>query len=163
MTLSLRRAIATSPAAGLGRDVAARASAGCAGGAVTAIGTATATAPNQVQVTWGNGAPPATTFNVYRKQGNCAALVPFTRIASGVASPYDDNTVSGSLTYAYQVTGLDSPSCSVESAPSGCVQATATGGCRLPPTFAVQISSRRLLRRSVQEGKKTPAWPERPL
>ena len=101
-----------------------------------AIGTATATAPNQIQVTWGNGAPPATTFNVYRKQGNCAAPVPFTRIASGVASPYNDNTVSGSLTYAYQVTGLDSPACSVESAPSGCVQATATGGCMLPPTFA---------------------------
>jgi hypothetical protein len=101
-----------------------------------AIGTATASAPNQIQVTWGNGAPAAASFNVYRANGTCAAPGTFTHVATGVTgSPYVDSTVSGSITYAYQVTGVDlSGAC--ESAPSGCVQATATGTCSAPPTFA---------------------------
>jgi len=43
--------------------------------------------------------------------------------------------VSGGSTYAYQVRGTDSSGV-CESAPSGCVQVTATGACRLPPAFA---------------------------
>jgi hypothetical protein len=101
-----------------------------------AIGTATASAPNQIQVTWGNGAPASSSFNVYRAAGTCAAPGAFTKVGAAVAgSPYTDGTVAGTLTYAYQVTGLDAGG-SCESAPSGCVQATATGTCALPPTFA---------------------------
>jgi hypothetical protein len=100
------------------------------------IGTATATAPNQVQVTWTNGVPASTSFNVYRAIGTCASPGAFSRVGSGVAgSPYTDNTVSGTITYAYKVTGLDVTG-SCESTPSACVQVTATGPCTLPPTFA---------------------------
>jgi hypothetical protein len=100
------------------------------------IGTATATAPNQVQVTWTDGAPSSTAFNVYRATGTCAAHGSFAQVASSVAgSPYTDNTVSGTITYAYQVTGLDVTG-SCESAPSACVEVTATGACTLPPSFA---------------------------
>ncbi len=101
-----------------------------------AIGTASVTGPNQVQVTWGNGAPASTAFNVYRAVGTCASPGPFSPIATSVAgSPYTDSTVSGGTTYAYRVTGLDSTG-NCESAASGCVQATATGTCTLPPAFA---------------------------
>jgi lysyl endopeptidase len=102
-----------------------------------AIGTATPTAPNQIQVTWSNGTPPSTTFNVYRATGTCASPGAFSVVGSGVAgSPYVDGAVSGGITYAYKVTGLDLATCTTESPFSGCVQATATGACTLPPTFA---------------------------
>jgi hypothetical protein len=101
-----------------------------------AIGTASATAPNQVQVSWGNGAPAASSFNVYRATGTCAAPGTFSKIAGPVAgSPYTDSTVSGGTTYAYRVTGLDATG-NCESSNSACAQATATGSCTTPPTFA---------------------------
>ncbi|HEY0514559.1 MAG TPA: hypothetical protein VGH73_21840 [Thermoanaerobaculia bacterium] len=108
----------------------------CAAPGAPAIGTASAIAPNQVQVTWANGSPAAAAFNMYRAAGTCAAPGPFTLLAGAVAgSPATDATVSGSLTYAYQVKGLDATG-HCESGPSGCVQATATGPCRQPPAFA---------------------------
>jgi hypothetical protein len=101
-----------------------------------AIGTASATAPNQVQVSWGNGSPAASSFNVYRATGACAAPGTFNKIAGPVAgSPYTDATVSGGITYAYRVTGLDA-SGKCESSNSACAQVTATGSCAAPPTFA---------------------------
>jgi len=107
---------------------------GCTGAPV--IGTATASAANEVQVTWTNGSPASSSFNVYRAAGSCATPGPFTRIATALpGSPSTDPGVSGGSTYAYQVTGLDAGGI-CESLPSGCVQATATGECRLPPTFA---------------------------
>jgi hypothetical protein len=100
-----------------------------------AIGAASASAPNQIQVTWGNGTPAAATFNVYRTPGTCESPGPVTLLAGSVAgSPYTDNTVSGTLTYAYRVTGRDATG-RCESAPSGCVFAIATGPCTLPPSF----------------------------
>ncbi|HKI02267.1 MAG TPA: hypothetical protein VKK31_09820 [Thermoanaerobaculia bacterium] len=106
-----------------------------------AIGTASAIAPNQIQVTWGNGSPSSTSFNVYRAVGTCASPGTFTNIAPGVAgSPYTDSTVSGSITYAYRVHGLDVTG-NCESPASACVQATATGACTLPPTFAGLVSA----------------------
>ena len=112
----------------------------CTAPGAPAIGTASASAPNQVQVSWANGVPPATTYNVYRALGTCASPGAFSRIASGVAgSPYSDGTVSGGITYAYQVKGLDVTGV-CESGPSGCVQVTATGACTLPPSFAGLVS-----------------------
>jgi hypothetical protein len=108
----------------------------CTAPGAPAIGTATATAPNTIQVTWADGSPSSTSFNVYRAQGTCAAPGPFTVVGPGVAgSPFDDTAVSGGTTYAFHVTGRDA-SGSCESTPSGCVEATATGACTLPPTFA---------------------------
>jgi hypothetical protein len=101
-----------------------------------AIGTATATAPNQIQVTWGDGSPSSTTFNVERATGTCASPGTFARVGSSLAgSPFTDSTVSGSITYAYRVRGVDATG-NCESVPSGCVQATATGACTLAPSFA---------------------------
>ncbi|MFL6263299.1 MAG: hypothetical protein ACJ76Y_26690 [Thermoanaerobaculia bacterium] len=101
-----------------------------------AIGAASAAAPNQIQVTWGNGTPAASAFNVYRAQGTCASHGAFAAVGSSVAgSPFTDGPVSGSITYAYQVKGLDATG-RCESAASGCVQATATGPCTLAPGFA---------------------------
>jgi hypothetical protein len=101
-----------------------------------AIGTAAATGPNQVQVTWGNGSPAAASFNVERAPGTCLSPGTFSRVGTSVAgSPFTDSTVSGGTTYAYRVTGLDATG-RCESMPSGCVQATATGICLLNPSFA---------------------------
>jgi hypothetical protein len=108
----------------------------CAPPGAPVVGAASGPLPNQVQVSWSNGSPTAAVFNLYRATGPCAAPGPFTRVASAVAgSPFTDGTVSGGSTYAYQVTGTD-PSGLCESGPSACVQATATGACRLPPSFA---------------------------
>jgi hypothetical protein len=108
----------------------------CSAPGAPAIGTASPAAPNQVQVTWANGSPAATTFNVYRALGTCASPGAFSRIASGFAgSPYTDNTVSGTVTYAYRVTGLEATGV-CESGASGCAEVTPTGACTLPPSFA---------------------------
>jgi hypothetical protein len=121
-----------------------------------AIGTASATGPNQIQITWGNGAPPATSFNVYRAFGTCASPGPFTLIAGPVAgSPHTDSTVSGGSTYAYHVRGLDATGV-CESTASGCVQATATGACTLPPAFAGLASA---VNQAAAGCRVTLSWP----
>lgn len=107
----------------------------CTAPASPVAGAATAVAPNQVELSWSNGAPAATTFNVYRANGTCASPGSFGAIASGLAgSPFTDSTVSGGLTYAYKVSGVDA-SGSCESAQSACLEATATGQCTLGATF----------------------------
>ena len=107
---------------------------GCTGS--PAIGTATTPANNQVRVTWSNGTPPSTSFNVYRSLGTCAAPGPAETIGTAVAgSSFLDTNASGGTTFAYRVAGLnDGGFC--ESDPSGCVEAAPTGPCTLPPTFA---------------------------
>jgi hypothetical protein len=108
----------------------------CTNPGAPAAGTAASVGANQVQVTWGNGSPPASLFNVYRAPGTCAAPGAFTRVGTAVAGlSLVDTDVSGGSVYAYRVRGTDASGV-CESAPSGCKQATATGACRLPPTFA---------------------------
>jgi hypothetical protein len=108
----------------------------CTAPGAPVAGTAAAVGANQVRVTWGNGSPAASLFNVYRAPGTCAAPGAFTRAGTAVAgSPFLDTDVSGGSAYAYQVRGTDASGL-CESAPSGCVQATATGACRIPPAFA---------------------------
>ncbi|HEX4959924.1 MAG TPA: hypothetical protein VF173_03730 [Thermoanaerobaculia bacterium] len=108
----------------------------CTNPGAPVAGTAASVGVNQVQVTWGNGSPSASRFNVYRAPGTCAAPGAFTRVGTAVAgSTLVDTDVSGGSTYAYQVRGTDASGV-CESAPSGCMQVTATGACRLPPAFA---------------------------
>jgi hypothetical protein len=107
---------------------------GCTG--APQIGTATSPANNQIQVTWGNGSPASSTFNVYRALGTCAQPGPFEKVASGIAGlAHLDVPVSGGVAWAYRVAGLDETAL-CESDLSGCVQATAGGACTLAPVFA---------------------------
>ncbi|MEN3333420.1 MAG: hypothetical protein V7641_2785 [Blastocatellia bacterium] len=100
------------------------------------IGSATTPANNQIQITWSGGAPPATSYNIFRAVGSCAAPGTFTLLASGVSgTSYLDNAVSGGTTYAYQVSAIDATG-NCQSAQSGCASVTATGTCTLAPTFA---------------------------
>ncbi len=104
----------------------------------------TASAANQVTVSWTTGAAPAPRFNVYRDRNTCA-LANFnyvgnfnpTPLATLVAaSPYVDNAITGAgLTYAYVVagTGLDGLN---ETDRSNCLEVIPTGTCTIPPTFA---------------------------
>ncbi|MFN0110516.1 MAG: hypothetical protein ACKVZH_16800 [Blastocatellia bacterium] len=97
---------------------------------------ASATAANQITVTWSDGAPSSAKYNVYRAVGTCASPGAFTLVASNVmATTYVDTMVSGGTTYSYKITGKDVTG-NCESAQSTCGQATATGVCNLPPTFA---------------------------
>jgi hypothetical protein len=96
----------------------------CTAPGTPAIGTASANGPNQIDVTWGNGAPPATTFNVYRALGSCAAPGSFAIVGPGVAaSPFNDGTVLAATTYAYKVSGRDATGL-CESPLSTCAEAT---------------------------------------
>lgn len=105
-------------------------------GAPTGVG-ASATAFNQVTVSWTNGAPPASTFKVYRATGTCASPGTFSLIASGVnGSSYVDNTVTGGTIYAYKVAGVDAAGV-CESTQSDCAQATATG---CPPNTTITVN-----------------------
>ncbi len=100
------------------------------------IGTASVPANNQIQVTWTNGAPPATNFNVYRARGTCAANNGFVQVATGlVGSSFLDTAVSGGVTYAYRISGTEATGL-CESPQTTCVEATATGTCIDAPTFA---------------------------
>lgn len=113
----------------------------CTAPATPLIGSATTPAANQVQVSWTNGSPASDLFNVYRAFGTCAAPGPFTPLAIGVAaSPYLDTTVSGGTTYAYRISGTETTGV-CESAQTTCVEATPTGACTLPPTFAGLVSA----------------------
>ncbi|MEA2694098.1 MAG: xanthomonalisin, partial [Acidobacteriota bacterium] len=107
----------------------------CSSTGAPVIGAATAPAAHQVQVTWANGAPSSARFNVYRARGTCASPGAFQPVASSVTgTSYLDTTVSGTLSYAYQVTGIDVTGF-CESPPSGCTEVVATGSCTEAPVF----------------------------
>jgi lysyl endopeptidase len=94
---------------------------------------ATPNGPHRVDLAWSASAG-AAGYDVYRSSGSCPGTGA-ARIASGVAgTSYSDTTVSGTLTYSYRVTARGANAC--ESAPSNCDDATATGACVVPPTFA---------------------------
>lgn len=94
---------------------------------------ATASAPNQVSVSW-DAAAGADSYKVYRGDGACPGTH-WQLIASNVTETnYVDGTVSGNATYSYAVTSFgDAETC--ESAHGECQAATATGVCTLAPAF----------------------------
>ena len=112
----------------------------CSAPGTPLIGTATAPANNQIQLTWSNGAPPASHFKIYRARGTCAANNGFTLISPGVTgtvtgTSYLDTTVSGGISYAYKISGSEGTGV-CESSQTTCVEAVATGACVDAPTFA---------------------------
>src|SRR6202023_1899100 len=68
----------------------------CATPGAPAIGTAAAINPNQIQVSWGNGSPASSHFNVYHAIGTCGSHGAFSAVGTALAgSPFTDTTVSG--------------------------------------------------------------------
>ncbi len=95
--------------------------------------TATPNGNNRIDLGWSNGSPAAATSNIYRSTSGCSG---FTLLQSGItATSFSDTTVSGGVQYSYVVTGVDSTG-GCESGQSNCAQATGTGPCVSPPTFA---------------------------
>ena len=125
--------------------VAAGASSGCFGRASTCVTATPASAPgplnlvatstglNQITVTWSPAAG-AVSYRLYRAVGACPQPA-YALLQSGIAgTTFQDNTVSGGLTYSYVVTFVDAANS--ESGQSNCDDAVATGGCMLAPNFA---------------------------
>lgn len=91
---------------------------------------ATATAPNQVTVSW-SPVSGATGYNVYRKYTLCSQEIE-EKIGDNITgTSYIDNTVSGGTTYQYSVAAI----AECETAKSDWVSVVATGECALAPCF----------------------------
>src|SRR6185369_8844344 len=103
------------------------------------IGSATAPADNQVQLTWTPAGGVVASYAVERAEGTCAnpgLYQPVGSVASGQTS-FTDTTVQGGLTYAYRVRAASDAGGRCQTLTgSACVQVTATGACTLKPTFA---------------------------
>jgi lysyl endopeptidase len=105
---------------------------GCVAPAAPAALSATATAPNTIQLTW-NSVPSASGYNVYRATGACPQTS-YSLIAPNVSgTSYTNTGVSGGVTYAYVVKAIVA---GCESLASSCDDAVATGACTLAPAFA---------------------------
>ncbi len=88
---------------------------------------------NRIRVSWG-AVSGADSYRLYRSDESCEADS-LELYAKDIAdSKFYDTDVSGGSKYYYRVSSyIAADSC--ESEKSGCAQATATGECRLPPTF----------------------------
>ena len=99
--------------------------------------TATASAANQVTVSW-TAVTGATGYNVFRKYTVCGNPIE-EKIASGVTTTsYVDTTVSGTIAYQYSVAAT-SATCG-EHSRSDWVPVTATGTCAITPCFNGAVS-----------------------
>lgn len=98
---------------------------------------AVATAPNQITVSWNDSATGSvTSYDVLRATVSGGPYAVIGNVPDGGAGPwsFQDNTVSGGLTYYYVVRAIAPGGC--QSPNSSQASATATGECTLPPTFA---------------------------
>jgi hypothetical protein len=102
-------------------------------------GTASATADNQITVSWSGIAPAAGAYAIERADGLCGSegLYRPLGVTSGAATSYNDTSVVGGYSYSYRVIAAVDASgkCQAEVA-SGCVSVSATGNCNLKPSFA---------------------------
>lgn len=101
-------------------------------GAPTGLG-ATPNGDNRIDLAWGAVAG-AESYKVYRALGACPGTGS-TYLGTTTATTWSDTTVSGGLTYSYQVTAIDADANDCESAKSACDDAPATGVCLLAPAF----------------------------
>jgi hypothetical protein len=93
--------------------------------------TATPSGDNRVDLAW-TGTPTARGYRVYRSAGGCGGTLVQVAGLPPSATSWTDTNASGGMTYGYvvrSVEGCESPS-------SNCSEATATGPCILPPSFA---------------------------
>ena len=96
--------------------------------------TATPAGDNRIALSWANGSPDSSAYNVYRAIGACPQTG-FVRIAEGLAATsFVDEPVSGQVAYAYAVTGLDETAL-CETLYSNCDDALTTGICTQAPVF----------------------------
>jgi hypothetical protein len=103
------------------------------------IGTASATGPNQIQVTWTGIAPAPGSYAIERAigaVGNEGLYQPLTFVP-GSSTSFIDTTVQGGVTYSYRViAATDGAGRCQALVHSGAASATATGNCNLKPFFA---------------------------
>ncbi len=97
--------------------------------------TAVANGANQIDVSWSAPAGGAPGYNVYRALGSCPLVGGELVSADQATTSFSDTTVSGGSTYSYAVRSFVAAE-NCESGFSSCAEATATGLCTLPPTFA---------------------------
>lgn len=102
------------------------------------IGSAAPAGDNAVTVTWQPTVPASGSYAIERAEGACGSEGLYRPLAAvdGSVPTYTDTDVQGGLTYAYRVIAASDAvgRCQAEVA-SACVQATATGVCRLAPSF----------------------------
>ncbi len=108
------------------------------------IGTATAIAPNKIQVTWTAITPGAGSYAIERATGapGNESLYQPVGFVSGGSTSYIDETVQGGVTYTYRViAATDARGRCQALIRSGTASATATGGCNFKPSFAGAVSA----------------------
>lgn len=96
--------------------------------------TATPDGDNRIALSWSNGSPDSAAFHVYRALGACPQTG-WVRIAEAVTNTsFVDDPVSGQVSYAYAVTGLDETAL-CETAYGNCDDALTSGACTQAPVF----------------------------
>lgn len=102
------------------------------------IGTASAIAPNKIQITWTPVSPTPGSYAIERKIGApaSAGLYQPLTFVSGSSTNFTDTTVQGGVTYSYRVIAATDTSGRCQAlVQSAAVSATATGNCTLKPLF----------------------------
>ncbi len=107
-------------------------------------GTATATANNQITLTWTGTSPASGGYAIERAQSTClneGLYRPLASVAGGVTS-FVDADVNGGVSYAYRVRSASDATgrCQAQLA-NACKSATGTGNCALKPSFAGATSA----------------------
>jgi hypothetical protein len=101
--------------------------------------TASATGPNQIQVSWTPISPAAGSYAIERAVGAVGSEGPYQPLAfvSGASTFYIDNAVQGGVTYSYRViAATDAGGRCQALVDSSAASATASGTCNLKPGFA---------------------------
>jgi hypothetical protein len=108
------------------------------------IGTASAIAPNQIQVTWTGITPTPGSYAIERAIGAVGSEGLYQPLAfvPGSSTSFIDNTPQGGVTYSYRViAATDAGGRCQALVRSGAASATATGSCNLKPFFAGATSA----------------------
>jgi hypothetical protein len=108
------------------------------------IGTVTAIAPNQIQVTWSAIAPAPGSYAIERAVGAAGSEGLYQPLAfvPGSSTTFIDNAVQGGVTYSYRViAATDAGGRCQALVRSGAASATATGACNFKPSFAGATSA----------------------